>query len=126
MRGDDISGDPSASVPESLCRPIGGPDFQVAQGNSSSGKEGSDGETQQAALAFPFHGQCAEAPKAPGCQLDGLAASEDVFDDVRGQECELDIVADVARIDPFAASDLADRLDFSSGQLIEPAVRPGK
>jgi hypothetical protein len=76
-------------------------------------------------LAIPFEGQCADAPEAPGRQLDRLAAGEDGFNDVRCQESELDIAPDVARVDPIAPGDDLDGPDFSSRQLIEPATRLG-
>ena len=76
-------------------------------------------------MAIPFEGQCADAPEAPGRQLDRLAAGEDGFDDVRSQESELDIAPDVARVDPIVPGNLLDGPDFSSRQLIEPATRLG-
>ncbi len=76
-------------------------------------------------MAIPFEGQCADAPEAPGRQLDRLAAGEDGFDDVRSQESELNITPDVARVDPIAPGNLLDGPDFSSRQLIEPAPRLG-
>ncbi len=68
-------------------------------------------------MAIPFEGQCADAPEAPGRQLDRLAANEEGFDDVRSQESELDIAPDVARVDPIAPGNLLDDLAY-------PILRP--
>ncbi len=74
-------------------------------------------------MAIPFEGQCADAPEAPGRQLDRQAADQDGIDDVGCQESELDIAPDVARVDPIAPGNLLDGPDFSSRQLIDPATR---
>ncbi len=76
-------------------------------------------------MAIPLEGQCADAPEAPGRQLDRLAAGKDGLDDVRSEESELDIAPDVARVDPIAPGNLLNGPDFSSRQLIEPVPRLG-
>ena len=70
-------------------------------------------------MAIPFEGQRADAPEAPGRQLDRLAAGEDGFDDVGSQESELDIAPDVARVDPIAPGKYATNLDDNAVNLPE-------
>ncbi len=59
-------------------------------------------------MTVPFEGQCADAPEPRGSKFDRLAAGEDCLYDVGGQEGELEIAPDVARIDSLALSDLQD------------------
>ena len=77
-------------------------------------------------MAVPLDGQCANAHETPGCQLDRLTASQDGFDNVGGQEGDLDTAPDIARIDAVAARDLLDGRGFSSRQCIEPEMGPSK
>ena len=77
-------------------------------------------------MAVPFQRQSADMPKPPGRQFDRLAAGEDGLDDVGGQEGDLQIASDVARIDSLALSYFENGPDFPSSQLVEPSMRLGE